>query len=619
MKNKFDRFFEGYELEAYELFGSHKTEKGVKFTLWAPHAHKVEIIGSFNDWTIAYPMSKIDFRGVWETEIEGIKPIYAYRYRIYKDDNTYHDKIDPYAYCAERRPNNASCMYDIDYYKWDDNQYMNERCFSYDDPMSIYEVHINAFKKEEGKDLNTYRHLKETLIPYVIENGYTHIELMPIFEHPFDGSWGYQSSGFFCATSRYGTPYDLMDFIDECHKHNIGVILDVVYAHFVQDAYGLVNFDFRPLYEYPEAHLMKSEWGSYYFNLNSNPVISFLMSSANFYLDKYHIDGLRFDAISHLIYHMGNRDMGENVEGLSFMKRLNYELKKTFPSVALIAEDSTDFANVTKKVEWGGLGFDYKWDLGWMNDTLRYYKMDHEYRKYHHNLITFSMAYFYNEKFLLPLSHDEVVHSKGTIIDKMFGTYEEKFHLCRNLFTLMFTHPGKKLNFMGNEIGMFREFDESKDVDWFMLEYPLHDSFLRFFKDLNFIYRNNKAFYENEYNWDYFKWIDADNNAQSIYSYYRRDEKECFVVVLNMMPISYEDYEIGVPYGGTYTEVINSERDIYSGCNMCNFTQIKATRKKKHNQPNTLKIRIAPFAGIIFKTTVKKPRKKKTSPKEIKK
>ena len=380
----------------------------------------------------------------------------------------------------------------------------------------------------------------------------------------------------------------------------------MVYAHFVQDDYGLVNFDFEPLYEYGEEHLMKSEWGSYYFNLNSKPVISFLMSSANFYLEKYHFDGLRFDAVSHFIYHKGNRDLGDNIEGLSFVKRMNYHLKKLHPSVMLIAEDSTDYPNVTKETNWGGLGCDYMWDLGWMNDTLKYYKMDHEYRKYHHNLINFSMAYFYNEKFILPFSHDEVVHSKGTIVDKMFGTYEEKFRLCRNLFVYMFTHPGKKLNFMGNEFAMFREFDEKKELDWFMLKYPLHDSFLRFFRDLNLIYQNHPAFYKGDYDYHTFHWIDADNNAQSIYSYYRKDEKECFVVILNMMPIAYEEFEIGVPFGGTYVEIMNSEKDIYSGCNMCNFTPLKAKRKKKHGFKNSLNIRLAPFAGIIFKTNLRK-------------
>ena len=600
-----DRFFDGMELNAYEYFGSHRSDRGVVFRLWAPHAYKVEVIGSFNDWKEPLMMAKTDYRGVWSLEVEGMDLIYSYRYRIYKDEDTYQERIDPYANYAEKRPSTASCMYDLEYYHFSDDDYMQKRTFSYDAPMSIYEVHINGFDNDQ-KELNTYRHLKETLIPYVLKNGFTHIELMPVFEHPFDGSWGYQSTGFFAATSRYGTPYDLMDFINECHLNGIGVILDVVYAHFVQDDYGLVNFDFEPLYEYGEEHLMKSEWGSYYFNLNSKPVISFLMSSANFYLEKYHFDGLRFDAVSHFIYHKGNRDLGDNIEGLSFVKRMNYHLKKLHPSVMLIAEDSTDYPNVTKETNWGGLGFDYKWDLGWMNDTLKYYKMDHEYRKYHHNLINFSMAYFYNEKFILPFSHDEVVHSKGTIVDKMFGTYEEKFRLCRNLFVYMFTHPGKKLNFMGNEFAMFREFDEKKELDWFMLKYPLHDSFLRFFRDLNLIYQNHPAFYKGDYDYHTFHWIDADNNAQSIYSYYRKDEKECFVVILNMMPIAYEEFEIGVPFGGTYVEIMNSEKDIYSGCNMCNFTPLKAKRKKKHGFKNSLNIRLAPFAGIIFKTNLRK-------------
>ena len=615
MENRFDKFFGGYELEAYKLFGAHAKDGGVECTLWAPHAYKVEVITSFNSWQSPFVMEKIDFRGVWQVFIPNCELIYSYRYRIYKNDSEYHEKIDPYAYYGERRPANASCMYNLDYYKWNDSEYLAKQKLSYDDPMNIYEVHINGFKNPEGEKLNTYRHLKETLIPYVLKNGFTHIELMPVFEHPFDGSWGYQSTGFFAATSRYGTPYDLMDFIDECHKNNLKVILDVVYAHFVQDAHGLVNFDHRPLYEYYEPHLMKSEWGSYYFNFNSNPVLSFLMSSANFYIEKYHVDGLRFDAVSHFIYHGGDKTQGENIEGMSFIKRLNYELKHRHPHVALIAEDSSDYEGVTKEVEWGGLGFDYKWDLGWMNDTLKYYHLDHEFRKYHHTLINFSMAYFFNERFLLPFSHDEVVHSKGTIIDKMFGTYEEKFRLCRNLYVMMFTHPGKKLNFMGNELAMFREFDEAKELDWFMLDYPLHDAFARFFKDMNLIYKSHPAFYRNEYQAETnnFKWIDADNNMQSVFTYYRQDKKECFVVAINCMPHSYEHFEIGVPYSGTYTEIMNSEKDIYGGCNMCNFEPLKAKKGERNNLPYTLDIRLAPFSAIIFKTTVKKPRAKKVN------
>ena len=607
-EQRYDLFFAGFESEAYKLFGCHKIKGGVSFSLYCPDVYKVEVISEFNDWQ-GIEMKMIDDRGIFYLEVKDIEPVYMYRYRIYKDKTTYHDKIDPYAYYAQKRPDNASLMYDLDYYKWQDEAYIKERRFSYKDPLNIYELHINGFKKEEGQELETYRHLKETVIPYVKEMGFTHIELMPIFEHPFDGSWGYQASGFFAATSRYGTPYDLMEFIDACHLEGIGVILDVVYVHFVPDDWGLRNFNFKALYEYQEAHLQKSEWGTYYFDLNSGPVRSFLRSSADFYLERYHIDGLRFDAVSHFIYHKGNRDLGENIEGLNFIKSLNVTIKERHPAVMLIAEDSTDYPKVTVETKWDGLGFDYKWDLGWMNDTLRYYKMDHEYRKYHHDLITFSMAYFYNEKFLLPLSHDEVVHSKGTIIDKMFGTYEEKFHLCRNLFVLMYTHPGKKLNFMGNEIAQFREFDEKKDMDWSLLDYPLHDSFHRFFKDMSLIYMNHPCLYRDDYDWHYFKWIDVDNNAQSIFSYYREDEKECLVVILNMMPISYHAYDVGVPYGGTYTEIMNSEKDIYSGCNMCNFEPIKAKRRKRHGFTHAITIDLAPFAGIIFKTKVQKPRK----------
>ncbi len=607
---RFDLFFAGLDSEAYKLFGCHRAKKGTKFTVWVESAYKVELITNYNDYK-PYPMEKIDDRGVYEVVIEDMDPYYLYRFRIYRDKNTYHDKIDPFAYYGEKRPGNASVMYDLDYYKWQDKDYLKSRHFSYADPVNIYEVHINGFMNENSEELNTYRHLKDTLIPYVKENGFTHIELMPVFEHPFDGSWGYQSSGFFSATSRYGTPYDLMEFIDECHKNDIGVILDVVYVHFVPDDWGLRNYDFRPMFEYPEAHLQSSEWGTYYFNLNSAPVRSFLKSSADFYLSRYHIDGLRFDAVSHFIYHKGNRDLGENIEGLKFIRDLNDTIKKRHKDVMLIAEDSTDYPKVTVETKWDGLGFDYKWDLGWMNDTLRYYKMDHEYRKYHHDLMTFSMAYFYNEKFLLPLSHDEVVHSKGTIVDKMFGTYEEKFHLCRNLFVYMFTHPGKKLNFMGNEIAQFREFDEKKQMDWDLLGYPQHDSFHRFFKDMSLIYKNHPCLYRDDYDWHYFKWIDVNNNAQSIFSYYRQDEKEVLVVVLNMMPISYHGYDIGVPYGGTYTEIMNSEKDIYSGCNMCNFEPVKAKRRKRHGFMHSITIDLAPFAGIIFSAKVQKPHKKK--------
>jgi len=605
---KFDKYFEGFETKGYELFGCHIKGTGVSFTLYAPHAKKVEVFTSKEDYQVFHKMELIDDRGIWYVEIPDTKPVYAYRYRIYKNNNTFQDKSDPYAFFSERRPANASCMYDLDYFKFKDTKWQKKKKDIFKDPMNIYEVHLNGFKKKEEDELTTYQEVKKNLIPYVKDMGFTHIELMPVFEHPFDGSWGYQATGFFSATSRYGTPYDLMDLINECHKNDIGVILDVVYIHFATDGFALGNFDFEPLYEYRDKKLMKTQWGSYSFDLGSPHVISFLMSSANFWIDRYHADGLRFDATSHFVYHEGNKMLGENKEGQAFVKRITYTLKKDHPSCVLIAEDSTDFPKVTVPTEYEGLGFDYKWDLGWMNDTLKYYAMDPIYRKWHHNQINFSMSYFYSEKFLLPLSHDEVVHSKATIVNKMWGLHDEKFSQCRNLFVYMYSHPGKKLNFMGNEIAQFREFDETKEMDWLLLKYPQHDSFKRFFKDLCEIYNSNKCLYEDDYDWGRFKWIDADNAEQSIYSFFRFNDHECIVTVLNMLPCSYENYSIGVPFAGTYVEIMNTEKDIYSGCNMCNFTPIKSKKKPMHNLPNTLTIRIAPYSAIMFKINVTKKR-----------
>jgi len=596
----FNKFFDGYELEGYKLFGAHKKDNGVEFCLWAPNAKMVEVITSKN-WNETFRLEKIDSRGIWYLYIKDLEYIYSYRYRIYTNNKKYIEKSDPYAFLFEKRPDNASCMFDIDSYKYTDDLYMNLRKVDYSKPLNIYEVHLNGFKKDN--DLASYKELKEKLIPYVKEMGYTHIELMPVFEHPFDGSWGYQATGFFAATSRYGSPIELMDFINECHLNNIGVLLDVVYIHFAIDSFALYKFDGSHLYEKDEK---KTEWDTYNFDYSKPEVVSFLLSSGNFFLKKYHIDGLRFDAVSHFIFNSGNRDLGINDVGQAFIKRMNYHLKKENPSVLLIAEDSSDYKDVTKPVEYEGLGFDYKWDLGWMNDTLRYYSMDPIYRKYHHNLINFSMAYFYSERFILPFSHDEVVHSKKTIIDKMWGSYEDKFKQCRNLFVYMFMHPGKKLNFMGNEFAMFREFDETKELDWFMLKYPNHDSFKRMFRDLSLIYKTYPSLFASDYDWNHFKWIDADNADQSIYSFYRYDEDSCFVTILNMTPNQYEDYLIGVPYSGYYEEIINSEKDIYGGCNFLNFKKIRSSKKKMHGLNQSIKVKIAPYAAIVFKIELRK-------------
>ncbi len=595
-----DYFFSGIDTECYRYMGCHKKDDGIEFYLWAPHARKVEVFMSRDDFQVYYPFEKVDDRGIWHLIIPNCECIYSYRYRIWKDDHHFIEKADPYAFYSEKRPANASVMYDLSQYHFTDKAYMDHRHFSYQEPMNIYELHVNGFM--HSAPMTTYQELKEQLIPYVKKMGYTHIELMPINEHPFDGSWGYQATGFMSATSRYGTPWDLMDLINECHLNDIGVILDVAYVHFATDGFGLGRFDGQACYEYEDERLSRSQWGSYQFNLGSGPVISYLMSAANLFLNEYHFDGLRMDAVSNIIFYDGNKNIGVNESGLSFVKRFNYSLKQQHPDVVIIAEDSTDYPNVTVPTEYQGLGFDYKWDLGWMNDTLKYYAMDPEYRQYHHNMLTFSMAYFYSEKFILPLSHDEVVHSKGTIVDKMWGDYETKFAQCRNLFLYMYTHPGKKLNFLGNDLAMFREFDEQKELDWFLLQYPMHDSFNRYFRDLCQIYLKYKAFSCYDYDPLSFKWIDADNNKESIYVYTRYDEDYCFLVVLNMKPISYHNYPIGVPFTGTYTELINSEKDIYSGCNMCNFKPLRTKRVKAHGLPQSISIDIAPYAGIVFIT-----------------
>ncbi|MDO4197530.1 MAG: 1,4-alpha-glucan branching protein GlgB [Erysipelotrichaceae bacterium] len=604
-------FFGGYDTQAYKYMGIHKHGSGIEAYVWAPHAEGVDLFMSRENFQVFYPLEKVDDRGIWHLIIDDCECIYSYRYRMHYKGGVF-EKADPYAFFSERLPGNASVMYDLGYYRFTDDVYMSRRNASLSNPMNIYELHINGFK-HEGR-WTSYRELKEELIPYVLKMGYTHIELMPVMEHPFDGSWGYQATGFFSATSRYGTPYELMDFINECHLNDIGVILDVAYVHFATDSFGLMKFDGGPCYEYNDEKTAKSPWGSYYFDMSKGPVLSYLMSSANLFLTEYHIDGLRLDAVSNIIFYEGNKNIGENQNGLSFVKRFNYSIKKEHPDVVLIAEDSTDYPNVTIPTEYNGLGFDYKWDLGWMNDTLKYYKMDPEYRQYHHNMLTFSMAYFYSEKFILPFSHDEVVHSKATIIDKMWGLQGDKFRQVRNLYLYMFTHPGKKLNFLGNDFAMFREFDETRGLDWDLLNYPAHDAFNRYFRDLCHIYKDNKAFYYYDYDPNYFKWIDADNYKQSIYSYMRYDDDNVFIVVLNMKPISYTKYRIGVPFKGTYVEVINSEKDIYDGCNMCNFTPITSKRVKAHNMNNSIEIDLAPYAGVMFMAP--RPKKEPAKPKK---
>lgn len=604
-----DAFFEGQSINAYELFGAQKEfekKEGYRFTTWAPNAKSIQVIGSFNDWSCEdNRMEIIDKRGVWSVFIPGVKAGDIYKYRVEQATGLKTDKMDPFGFYSELRPNTASIVVDRTYTKWSDESWLKNRDKNFDRPVNIYELHLGAWKKKEEEVVN-YKRIAKDLIQYAKDNNYTHIELMPLNEHPFDGSWGYQASSYFAATSRYGSVDELKYLINECHKAKIGVLFDFVPVHFVMDNFALNKFDGTHMFEYSNDADAYSEWGTANFDLWKEEVRSFLMSAAAYWLDQFHVDGLRMDAISNAIYWQGNKDRGENEGGLAFIRRMNFKLSQAFKGVMLIAEDSTDYPNVTKSTLDGGLGFDYKWDLGWMNDTLNYLKMDPIYREYHHNDITFSMAYFYSERFILPFSHDEVVHGKATIVNKMWGLYEDKFRQVRMLYTYMYTHPGKKLNFMGNEIGQFREFDENQENDWFLLDYPMHDSFHTFIKNLGKIYKSYSALYDNDYDYRCFEWIDADNKNENLFSFMRKSEDTTLIVILNMSPNTYEGHWFGVNEEGYYKEILNSEQDIYSGCNLVNPKAVRAKKKLVNFKPYYISLDVAPFAGIILEHKNKK-------------
>lgn len=579
--------------DAYKYFGAHLEEGGVTFRVYAPNAVKLSVAGDFNQWNYKeYWLNRLD-HGIFELHIPELSEWNLYKFAVFSDDTRYVEKSDPYASYNELRPSHASKIINTETYQFNDGQWMKSRSLNFDKPMNIYEMHLGSWL--EGEE--TYESIAFKLIDYLNDMAYTHVEFMPITEYPFDGSWGYQVTGFFAVTSRYGSLEQFKYLVDLLHQNGIGVILDVVPVHFVKDIHGLARFDGTNLYEIEQD----SEWGTCYFDYHKMSVQNFFISSLVYWLETCHIDGFRMDAVSHLIYHRGNRDFGINEAGLNFMKLMNATLKGLFPKVMLIAEDSSDYGYVTGPVDEGGLGFDYKWDLGWMNDTLKYYSLDPIYKKYDHHQLTFSMAYFYSEHFILPLSHDEVVHGKKTIIDKMWGSYENKFALTKNLYTYMMTHPGKKLNFMGNELAHFREWDEEKPLDWFLLDYPMHESFKLFIRDLQRIYKHHRSLYAWDYEHKGFKWIDADNNKQSVYIYLRQSARELVLVILNMTPNSYEDFLVGVPKRGKYMELINSERSLYGGCDMTNYDILKSVSDEKHGYEQSINVRIAPYAAIILK------------------
>lgn len=614
-------FHEGSNSNAYEYFGSHRKNKNtVVFRVWAPDAKNVSVTGDFNDWSeTENPMKPLkNSGGVWEAEIKNIKPYDMYKYCITAADGRTLMKCDPYGFHMETRPGTATKYYEIDdCYEWHDEKWVEGRNGKniYESPVNIYEIHAGSWKQYDDGNFYSYRALADALVPYVKKMGYTHIEFMPLTEYPFDGSWGYQVTGYFAATSRYGEPKDLMYLVDKCHENGIGVILDWVPAHFPKDANGLYEFDGGPLYEYSDPR--KGEhygWGTRVFDFGKNEVRSFLMSSASFWLKKYHLDGIRIDAVASMLYLDYDRKDGEwvpnknggneNLEAVEFLQKLNENIFRDFPYVMMIAEESTSWPMVTKPVFSGGLGFNFKWNMGWMNDILRYFSLDGFFRKYNHDCITFSMFYAFSENFVLPISHDEVVHGKKSLIDKMPGSYDEKFAGVRAFLGYMMAHPGKKLMFMGQEFGQFIEWNYEKGLDWLLLDYPKHRALQNYFKKINEFYKANPAFWQIDYSWEGFSWISSDDKDNSVIAFRRIDEKgKEIIVVCNFTNVERCDYRIGIPKKGAYKIVFNSDDVDFGGEGKGNKGKLKTESINMHGFEQSISLDLPPMSAIYIKKT----------------
>ena len=616
-------FNEGRNERIFDKLGAHIMTvdgiPGILFAVWAPSAKRVSVVGNFNGWDgRQYQMRMRGSSGVWEIFIPEVGEYEYYKYEIKAQNNDVFLKADPYGYFAELKPKTASIVYNLDKYVWHDEAWLTERGQSdtTKKPMSIYELHLGSWMKPVHNDEESYfnyRELADRVIPYVKDLNYTHIEVMPLAEHPFDGSWGYQVCGYFAATSRYGTPEDLMYFIDKCHENNIGIIVDWVPAHFPKDAHGLARFDGTALYEHMDPKQGEHpDWGTLIFNYGRNEVKNFLISNALFWFEKYHIDGLRVDAVASMIYLDYGKEDGqwiankwggrENIDAINFMKELNAEVYGKFPGVMMMAEESTSWAMVTKPTYIGGLGFGYKWNMGWMNDFLRYMSMDPIYRKYHHTNITFSMWYAYTENFVLVLSHDEVVHGKCSMLNKMPGDYWQKFANLRTAYGFMFGHPGKKLMFMGSEFGQFIEWNYHQGLDWHLLEYDMHKKMQTYIKDLNALYKENPALWELDFDQKGFEWIDCHDAERGVVSFLRRDSQgNELIFVSNFTPVKYDNYRIGVPGRGYYKEIFNSDSEKYGGSNAGNNGGVDATDIAWHSRLNSIDITVPPLGTVVFK------------------
>jgi len=614
---------EGTHYRSWEKLGAHIIDngnaKGTFFALWAPNAKKISVIGDFNNWDRdANPLSRIKDSGYWQGFVPGIGSGTLYKYALTSKLAGYQaEKTDPYAFHCEIRPATASVVWDLTGYQWQDKEWMNTRRarHHHESPIAIYEVHLGSWMRREdnGGWLN-YREIAEKLASYVGHMGYTHVELLPINEHPFDGSWGYQTIGYFAPTSRFGTPQDFMYLVDTLHRHGIGVILDWVPAHFPRDAHGLGFFDGSHLYEHADPRQGEhKDWGTFIFNYGRTEVAEFLLANALFWLEVYHIDGLRVDAVASMLYLDYSRKEGEwipnryggreNLEAIDFLKRFNELVYQEHPDVMTFAEESTAYPMVSRPTYLGGLGFGFKWNMGWMHDTLDYMSQDPIHRSFHHHRLTFSLLYAYHENFILPFSHDEVVHGKGSMIGKMPGDDWRKFANLRLLYGYMYTHPGKKLMFMGCEIGQWTEWDHDASLDWPLLEYPFHQGLQRWVRDLNTFLRGEPALYELDNNPAGFSWIDCNDSQQSVLSYIRRgkEHEDTIVCVGNFTPVPRHNYRLGVPVMGYWEEVLNSDAPIYGGSGQGNFGGKEATPQSVHGENHSLNVTLPPLAIMVFR------------------
>jgi 1,4-alpha-glucan branching enzyme len=614
--SNFDKhlFSQGKHWHAYRFLGAHCNDDGVLFAVWAPNAEAVSVVGDFNNWDgRVHPMQIYEDNGIWELFISDIKPGALYKFEIRNRHGHIFLKSDPYGQQFELRPNTASIVTANSDYKWHDDTWLKKRqqVDWQHIPMSIYEVHLGAWQKTEDGEFLNYREIAKRLVKYVVDMGFTHIELLPITEHPFDGSWGYQCTGYYAPTSRYGTPDDFRYFVDYCHQNNIGIILDWVPAHFPKDAYGLARFDGTALYEHEDPrqgeHL---DWQTLIYNYGRFEVKNFLFSSALYWIEEFHLDGLRVDAVASMLYLDYSREEWipneyggrENLEAIGFLRQLTNILQQQNPGVLMIAEESTSWPQVTGPSEFGGLGFNLKWNMGWMNDTLRYISRDSIHRKHHQNDLTFSMLYAFSENFLLPFSHDEVVHGKGSMLSKMPGDEWQRFANLRLLYSYMFTHPGKKLLFMGTEFAQSAEWNEAVSLDWYLLQYDFHQGVQTLVKDLNHIYQQSKALYKYEFEQQGFYWIDCNDNENSVLIFARQAEEESLIIVLNFTPVPRHYYRIGVPRLATYKEIFNSDATIYGGSNVNNNDRLlKAENIACMNQQYSISISLPPLGALILK------------------